>query len=160
MQTFFLYLGLVGLAVTLPALFAIWLWRVDFRPVLEVVSRIRRHPIAVQLLLVAFVVRLIVFASVKTNENGYVEGGVTNGPSVLPPPGMAPSLALPMAEGDVPTVFGFTSNQLATGFVLSRMGACDSCSFAPPGGASFLGKTVHIVLIVVLAECEPVEHIA
>ncbi|MBQ6328248.1 MAG: hypothetical protein IJI35_04465, partial [Kiritimatiellae bacterium] len=112
MQTFFLYLGLVGLAVTLPALFAIWLWRVDFHPVLEVVSRIRRHPIAVQLLLVAFVVRLIVFASVKTNENRQVRGG------------------------DDPAAFGFTSNQLAMGFVLSRMGVCDSCSFAPPGGAS------------------------
>ena len=44
MRTFFLYFGLSGLAVTLPALFAVWLWRVDFRPVLEVVSRIRRRP--------------------------------------------------------------------------------------------------------------------
>ena len=146
MQTFFLYFGLVGLALTLPPLFAIGLWRMDSHPVLEAVSRIRRHPIAVQLFLAAFVLHLIVHGSIKTNANGYVEGGVTNGsggaeggvtngPSGLPPPGMPPPLALPMAGGD-PTVYGFTSNQLAVGFVLSRVDAAGSCAFAPPSGAS------------------------
>ena len=113
MRTFFLYFGLSGLALMLLALFAVGLWRMDSHPVLEAVSRIRRHPIAVQLFLAAFVVRLILFASVKTNENRQVRGG-----------------------GD-PTVFGFTSNQLAVGFVLSRVDAAGSCDFAPPSGAFF-----------------------
>ena len=137
MQTFFLYFGLFGLALFLPVLFAIWLWRVDARPVLEAVSRIRRHPIAVQLLVLALVARLFVFGSVKTNGNNSAGGGVTNGPSGLPPPGMMPPpLALLPAEGDLPTVSGFTSNQLAAGFVLSRVDFGGAGGFAPPDGAT------------------------
>ena len=43
MQTFFLYFGLSGLAVTLLALLAVWLCREGSHPVLEAVSRIRRR---------------------------------------------------------------------------------------------------------------------
>ena len=111
MQTFFLYFGLSGLALTLLALSAVGLWQMDSHPVLEAVSRIRRHPIAVQLFLAAFVLHLIVHGSTKTNANRQVRGGD-------------------------PTVYGFTSNQLAAGFVLSRVDAGGSCSFAPPLGAS------------------------
>ena len=112
MQTFFLYFGLSGLALTLPVLFAVWLCLQSSHPVLEAVSRIRHLPRIVQLFLAAFVLQLIVHGSTKTNVNRLVR------------------------VGDDPTVFGFTSNQLAVGFVLSRVDAGGSCDFAPPAGAS------------------------
>ena len=129
MRMFLLYFGLSGLALTLLTLFAVWICREGSHPVLESISRIRRLPRIVQLFLLAFVLQLIVHGSTKTNSNGYVEGGATNGPTALPPP-------LMMLAGEMPTVFGFTSNQLAAGFVLSRVDAAGSCSFAPPPGAS------------------------
>ncbi|MBR4617682.1 MAG: hypothetical protein IKO55_18900, partial [Kiritimatiellae bacterium] len=140
MQTALLYFCLAGLAAALPVLLGIWLWRIDSHPVLEAVSRLRRLPVAARLVLVAFVAQLIVYGSTKTNGNGYVEGGVTNGngygeggltngPSALPPP-------LMMLAGEMPTVFGFTSNQFAAGFVLSHVGFGDPCGFEMPPSAS------------------------
>ena len=137
MQTALLYFCFAGLAVTLPVLLGIWLWRMDSRPVLEAVSRLRRLPVVVRLGLVAFVAQLIVYGSTKTNENGYVEGGVTNGngygeggvtngPSGMP--GTPPPLTM-LADGGQPTVFGFTWNQLAAGFVLSHVGFGEPCGF-------------------------------
>ena len=140
MQTALLYFCLAGLAAALPVLLGIWLWRIDSHPVLEAVSRLRRLPVAARLVLVAFVAQLIVYGSTKTNGNGYVEGGVTNGngygeggltngPSALPPP-------LMMLAGEMPTVFGFTSNQFAAGFVLSHVGFGDPRGFEMPVAAT------------------------
>ena len=55
MQTFFLYVGLSGLAITLTTIFAIWLCHNGSHPVLEAVSRIRHLPRIAQFFLIAFV---------------------------------------------------------------------------------------------------------
>lgn len=136
MQTFFLYIGLSGLAITLTTIFAIWLLHNGSHPVLEAVSRIRCLPRIAQFFLIAFVLQLIVHGSTKTNANGHVEGSVTNSPSGLQPLSMLPPLALSMADDDSPTIFGFTSNQLAMGFVLSQVSVGGSYTFSPPGSAS------------------------
>ena len=134
MQTCFLYLGLVGLALALPALVVVWLYRQDVHPVLEAVSRVRRLPRVVQLFVLAFVVQLIVHGSVKTNGTNQVEGGIANGPSGMP---MAGVLDSPLASpgGEPATVFGFTMNQLAAGFVMTAVGCGGSWSFEPFDGA-------------------------
>ena len=136
MKTFFLYFGLSGVAATLPALFCVWLWRKDSHPVLDALSRIRRRSFAVQFMLLAFVLHLIVHGSVKTNGTGQVEGGVTNGPSGLPPPGMPLPPLMPPAAGSGSAPFGFTADQLAAGFVLSDVGYGGSWSFDPPASAT------------------------
>ena len=150
MQTIFLYLGFFGLAVTLPPLVVIWLYRQDAHPVLEAVSRIRRLPRFAQLLVLAFVVQLIVHGSTKTNGTNYVEGGMTNGPGYvegglaggtygMPAAGVPVGpLAGPMASpgGEPPTVFGFTTNQFAAGFVMARVAGCCGRGFEPFEGAS------------------------
>ena len=145
MQTAFLYLGVFGLAAALLTLAAVLLCRTDFRPALEVVSRIRRLPRIVQLLLLAFVVQMVVHGSTKTNGNnnveggitngsGYVEGGVTNGPSGLPP-GLLGNPPPPALPGDGPaTIFGFTPEQIAAGFVFAQVEPAAAPCFAPPGG--------------------------
>ena len=136
MKTFFLYFGLSGIAAALPALFCVWLWQKDSHPVLDALSRIRRRSFAVQFFLLAFVLHLIVHGSVKTNGTGQVEGGVTNGPSGLPPLGMQTLPLLPPSSGSGFAPFGFTAGQLAAGFVLSDVGYGGSWSFDPPDGAT------------------------
>ena len=130
MQTFFLCFGLAGFAVSLAVLAGIVLCRIDARPVLDAVLRIRRLPMPVQVLLVAFLVQLIVVASTKTNETGHVGGGAASGPVGA----LGGTL---MSQGEAPaTVFGFTTNQLAAGFVLTTVGIGGSWSFEPFDGAN------------------------
>ena len=130
MQTAFLYFGLAGLAASLPLVFLAWIWRTGSHPVLEALSRVRRRSVLVQLALLAFVVNLIVYGSVKTSGSGRVEGGVTNGPSGLPPP------MLQMPAGNGASFFGFTADQIAAGFALSEVGHGGSWDFDPPASAT------------------------
>ena len=130
MQTAFLYFGVAGLAASLPLVFLAWIWRTGSHPVLEALSRVRRRSALVQLALLAFVVNLIVYGSVKTSGSGRVEGGVTNGPSGLPPP------MLQMPAGNGASFFGFTADQIAAGFALSEVGHGGSWDFDPPASAT------------------------
>ncbi len=135
MQMFFLYFGLAGLVISLAVLVAIGLYRMDAHPVLEAASRIRRLPMPIQVLLVAFLVQLIVVASTKTNETGHVEGGTTNAPAGMLVTGMLGGA--PTSPEEIPaTVFGFTTNQLAAGFVLTTVGYGESWSHEPFEGAT------------------------
>ena len=116
MQTVILYLALFGLALALPALAITWICMQDAHPLLDAASRIRRLPKLVQLAIAAFVAHLIVYGSSKTNS----------------PP-------MRIVGDGTQTVFGFTPEQFAAGFVMSRVGFGESWGFAPGAGMSVVG---------------------
>ena len=116
MQTAILYFALFGLALTLPALAAAMMLRRGSHPLLDAASRIRRLPKLVQVAIAAFVAHLIVYGSSKTNS----------------PP-------MRLVGDGTQTVFGFTPEQFAAGFVMSRVGFGESWGFAPVEGMSVVG---------------------
>ena len=131
MQTIILVFALAGLALTLPVFLCLWLQARGIRPVHEVMDRFRRLPMFGQIVVIVVAINLFVFGSTKTPTND-VPGG-TSSTNALPP-----MLSALRQQGS--GRFGFTWEQLNSGFALARVGSNEVWDLAMPTNAALVEK--------------------